>query len=257
MLTGASVAARELRAPRRDRARAGRLELERLLIEEMRERDVDGVVYATRTARTVHLPEGLRGSAGVLLNCVDPERARSPRSSPTTRAGAGRRPPTLLAARGRATCGWWVRTRRPRRLAGPRRMAGIREPSSGARGLDVGGVVPCDWSVTEGFATTPRRWLAERRARRWPDLHERPDRDGRLPGARRGRAARARRHQRRLVRRLRARRLAAPGAHVVELPFPELGALRRPSVSWTSTTTAARVSVPHGRPGTVGPYAAD
>ena len=69
MLTGASLAARELDHLVVMGESGGDPELERLLIEEMLERDVDGVVYATRTARTVRLPEGLRGVRSILLNC--------------------------------------------------------------------------------------------------------------------------------------------------------------------------------------------
>ncbi len=72
MLTGASVAARELDHLVVMGESGGDPELERLLIEEMLERDVDGVVYATRTARTIRLPRELRGVRSVLLNCEAP-----------------------------------------------------------------------------------------------------------------------------------------------------------------------------------------
>ncbi len=60
MLTGASEAAREMQHVVVMGESGGDPELERLLIEEMRERDVDGVVFATRTARTVRLPEAFK-----------------------------------------------------------------------------------------------------------------------------------------------------------------------------------------------------
>jgi LacI family transcriptional regulator len=74
MLTGATIAARELDHLVVMAESGGDAELELLLLEEMGERDVDGVVYATRTARTIHLPIALRGVRSVLLNCEDPDR---------------------------------------------------------------------------------------------------------------------------------------------------------------------------------------
>ncbi|SFA77285.1 LacI family transcriptional regulator [Nocardioides alpinus] len=156
MLTGASVAARELQHVVVMGESGGDPELERLLIEEMRERDVDGVVYATRTAQTIRLPEGLRAMRAVLLNCEDPD-VRLPSVVPDDESGGRAAAATLLAA---GIEDVWVMGEDPvpHATAGPRRMAGIRA-ELGTRGLDIAGVVPCDWSVTEGFAATSR-WLA-------------------------------------------------------------------------------------------------
>jgi LacI family transcriptional regulator len=156
MLTGASTAARELEHVVVMGESGGDPELERLLIEEMRARDVDGVVYATRTARTVRLPDGLRGLRAVLLNCEDPEE-QIPSVVPDDEGGGRAAAATLLAA---GIEDVWVMGEdpTPEATAGPRRMVGIRA-ELGARGLDIRGMVPCDWSVTEGFAAT-NRWLA-------------------------------------------------------------------------------------------------
>lgn len=156
MLTGASIAARELQHVVVMGESGGDRLLERLLIEEMRERDVDGVVYATRTARTVQLPEGLRDMRAVLLNCEDPE-ARIPSVIPDDEGGGRTAAATLLAA---GVEDVWVlgEDPTPGSTAGPRRMTGIQAELA-AHGLDVGGVLPCDWSVTEAFAATSR-WLA-------------------------------------------------------------------------------------------------
>jgi LacI family transcriptional regulator len=156
MLTGASLAARALDHLVVMGESGGDPELERLLIEEMLERDVDGVVYATRTARTVHLPEGLRGVRSVLLNCEDPDE-RLPSVVPDDEGGGRAAVATLLAAGAREV---WVvgEDPVPEAMAGPRRMAGIRAELA-THGLDVGGLVRCDWSVTEGFEATSR-WLA-------------------------------------------------------------------------------------------------
>jgi LacI family transcriptional regulator len=156
MLTGASLAARELDHLVVMGESGGDPELERLLIEEMLERDVDGVVYATRTARTVHLPPGLRGVRSILLNCEDPDE-RLPSVVPDDEGGGRAAVATLLAAGARDV---WVvgEDPVPEATAGPRRMAGIRAELA-THGLDVAGVVRCDWSVAEGFAATSR-WLA-------------------------------------------------------------------------------------------------
>lgn len=157
MLTGASVAARELQHVVVMGESGGDPGLERLLIEEMRERNVDGVVYATRTAQAVRLPEGLRGTRAVLLNCEDPG-ADIPSVVPDDEGGGRAAAATLLAA---GIDDIWVMGQdpTPHATAGPRRLAGIRA-ELGARGGDIAGVVECDWSVTEGFAAASR-WLAD------------------------------------------------------------------------------------------------
>lgn len=156
MLTGASLAARELDHLVVMAESGGDPELERLLIEEMLEREVDGMVFATRTARTVHLPEGLRGVRSILLNCEDPDE-RLPSVVPDDEGG-GRTAASVLLSAGVEEL--WVvgEDPTPEATAGPRRMAGIRAELR-AHGMDVAGVVPCDWSVTEGFEATSS-WLA-------------------------------------------------------------------------------------------------
>lgn len=157
MLTGASLAARELQHLVVMGESGDDPELERLLIEEMRDRGVDGVVYATHTARAVQLPEGLRGVRTVLLNCEDPAQ-RIPSVVPDDQAGGRSAAATLLAA---GVEDVWVLGEAPdlAGTAGPRRLAGIRA-ELGDKGLSLSGVVSCEWSVTEGFAATSR-WLAE------------------------------------------------------------------------------------------------
>ena len=156
MLTGASIAARELDHLVVMGESGGDPELERLLIEEMLEREVDGVVYATRTARTVRLPEGLRGVRSILLNCEDPDH-RLPAVVPDDEGGGREAAAVLLEA---GVDDVWVVgvDPTPEATAGPRRMAGLRAELR-AKGIDIAGVVPCEWSVTEGFAATSR-WLA-------------------------------------------------------------------------------------------------
>ena len=158
MLTGASLAARELDHLVVMGESGGDPELERLLIEEMLERDVDGVVYATRTARAdPAAPRPARRARG-------PAQLRGARRSGCASVVPGRRGRRPGGRRGaarrrRPTTSWWSgRTRPSRRPPGragwpasgrARRRAGSRSPT----------IVACDWSVPEGFEAT-RRWLA-------------------------------------------------------------------------------------------------
>jgi LacI family transcriptional regulator len=156
MLTGAILAARELDHLVVMGESGGDTDLERLLLEEMRERDVDGVVYATRTARTIRLPDALRGARAVLLNCEDPDE-RCASVLPDDEGGGRAAADTLVAAG--VTDVWVVgQDPTPEATAGLRRMAGIRTGLAEA-GIELRGVVVCDWTVTEGFAATAR-WLA-------------------------------------------------------------------------------------------------
>lgn len=156
MLTGASRAARELDHLVVMGESGGDPDLEQLLVEEMLDREVDGVVYATHTARTVQMPEGLWGVRSVLLNCEDP--VYGPPSVVPDDEGGGLAAVSVLLAAG--ICDVWVvgEGPTPEVTAGPRRMAGIAAGLAEA-GVELAGVVPCDWTVMEAFAATSR-WLA-------------------------------------------------------------------------------------------------
>ena len=156
MLTGASVAARELDHLVVMGESGGDPELERLLIEEMLERDVDGVVYATRTARTIRLPRELRGVRSVLLNCEAPHERLA--SVVPDDEGGGRAAAAVLLAAGVTDVVVVGEDPTLEATAGPRRMAGIRAELA-TRGMEVADVLACDWSVPDGFEATAR-WLA-------------------------------------------------------------------------------------------------
>jgi LacI family transcriptional regulator len=157
MLTGASLAARELDHLVVMGESGGDPDLERLLIEEMLDREVDGVVYATRTARSITLPAGLRGVRAVLLNCEAPGE-EIPSVMPDDEAGGRAAADVLLAAGVR---GVWVigEDPTPDATAGPRRLAGVRAELA-AHDIELAGVLACDWGVAQGFEATSR-WLAE------------------------------------------------------------------------------------------------
>ena len=72
MLLGASAAAREVDHLLMIGETDGDLDVEALYIEELLDRQVDGIIYATRTASRIRVPESLRQRRTVLLNCFDP-----------------------------------------------------------------------------------------------------------------------------------------------------------------------------------------
>src|SRR4051812_17135644 len=74
MLTGASAAARELEHLLVIGETMGDPAVEGLLIDEMLDRQVDGIVYLTLAASLVTVPERLREAPTVLLNCLDVDR---------------------------------------------------------------------------------------------------------------------------------------------------------------------------------------
>ncbi|WP_200948191.1 LacI family DNA-binding transcriptional regulator [Nocardioides sp. Soil774] len=156
MLTGASLAARELDHLVVMGESGGDPDLERLLIEEMLDREVDGVVYATRTARAISLPAGLRGVRAVLLNCEAP--GEQVASVMPDDEGGGRAAARVLLDAGIDDV--WVigEDPTPDATAGPRRLAGVRAELA-AHGSAVAGVIACDWTVEDGFEATSA-WLA-------------------------------------------------------------------------------------------------
>ncbi len=209
MLTGASVAARELDHLVVIGESGGDPDLERLLIEEMLERDVDGVVYATRTARAIRLPRGLRGVRAVLLNCEAPDERLA--SVVPDDEGGGRAAAAVLIAAGVDDVVVVGEDPTLEATAGPRRMAGIVAELA-TRGIEVADHIACDWSVPEGFEAT-RRWLSDGgRASGLICMNDRLAM-GAYQALADCRAARARRRERGLVRRVVARRLAPACGH--------------------------------------------
>lgn len=158
MLTGASRAARELDHLLVIGESGGDPELERLLLEEMLSRDVDGVVYATVRASGVRLPTELLGVRTVTLNCVDPG-AGVAAVLPDDVAG-GRLAAAALADAGVRDI--WVVGHDPQPVstAGRDRLAGITV-ELGSRGLRVQGRIECPWLVRESYDAV-HAWLATR-----------------------------------------------------------------------------------------------
>ena len=180
MLLGASAAAREVDHLLMIGETDGDLDVEALYIEELLDRQVDGIIYATRTASRIRVPESLRQRRTVLLNCFDPT-ADLPAVLPdeVVRGTVGGPPARRPRHRRRR-----VRRRRgphPPRDRGTRaadrdpRGPGRRRSGAGRRG----GV-----RVVGAGRLRGRVALAGRR-RRAPRAHlpQRPGDDGGLPGA--------------------------------------------------------------------------
>ncbi len=149
MLAGASGAARE-----RDHLvvigeTGGDPYLTDLLIEEMLDRQVDGVIYATLSASRVALHPRLAGFQTVFLNCYDPV-AGVPAVLADDLEG-GRTAVGLLLDAG-IRDGVYVigEDPAPHAVAGSLRLAGVRHRLA-EDGLALAGVVSCDWDVPAAY----------------------------------------------------------------------------------------------------------
>lgn len=129
--------------------------VERRLIEEMLDRQVDGVIYATMYTRPAQPPPSLRGGGPVvLLNCLD-ESFSGPKVLPDERGG-GRSAALALVEAGH-TDGMYALGGRHRTdnapggvYAGRLRMQGVDEVL-GEAGLGLAGSVECAWEPEHGY----------------------------------------------------------------------------------------------------------
>ena len=155
MLTGASAAARETNHLLVIGETEGDVDLEAQLIEEMIDRQVDGLVYATLVARSITAPDKLTGQNVVLLNCFDPL-SRLPAVLPDEVAGGRAAAQAVLAAGADrvAVVGFDPDATA---VAGPRRLQGIRDELATA-GLPPPETIECDWDVHAAHAAV-RDWL--------------------------------------------------------------------------------------------------
>jgi LacI family transcriptional regulator len=114
-----------------------------LLIDEMIDRQVDGIIYATRTALRTEFPARLAGTRAVMLNCYDPNRP-VPSVLPDDRNG-GRSAADILLAAGVCTDVFIVgETPDNDGTAGRRRLAGIEERFA-EQGHALAGTIECLW----------------------------------------------------------------------------------------------------------------
>jgi LacI family transcriptional regulator len=158
MLTGASAAARESDHLLVIGETEGDPVVEALLIEEMLDRQVDGIIYATVVTATVTVPAMLAQQPIVLLNCVDPSTA-FPALLPDEHDG-GRSAARLLLSAG-LTDGIYVvgEDPTPNAIAGALRLEGARGLLE-EEGRLLAGVVPCGWAVVSAYDAVSA-WLDE------------------------------------------------------------------------------------------------
>ncbi len=156
LLSGASTAAR-----RHDHVivigeTMGNPEVEGLLVEEMLDRQVDGILYATLVASKVSVPETLRHTRTVLLNCMDPD-LDLPVVMPDDVIGGRLAAEQLLAAEVVGAVFVVGEDPTPESTAGRDRLAGINGALTRAR-ASLAGTVPCAWDVEPAFEAVSA-WL--------------------------------------------------------------------------------------------------
>lgn len=127
---------------------------EQLLVEEMLDRQVDGIIYATLTTSTVTVPAGLRDQRVVLLNCEDAE-SRLPAVLPDELEG-GRTAATALLDAGHREGIWLVGEEpAPHVIAARLRPIGIRAALEES-GVAPAGQLPCEWAVVPAYDAVGR-----------------------------------------------------------------------------------------------------
>ena len=156
MLLGAGAAAREADHLLMIGETDGDAEVQAAYIDELLDRQVDGIIYATRTASLVRVPESLRLRRTVLLNCRDAS-AHLP-CVIADEVGGGAIAAQLLLDRGIDTEIFVVGEDPTREaFAGPERLQGIHDALSRA-GRALAGIVSCEWAVRPAHAAVSR-WL--------------------------------------------------------------------------------------------------
>ena len=165
MLTGASAAARALDHLLVIGETLGDPAVEELLIRELVDRQVDGIVYLTVAASLVTVPEALRERPTVLLNCRDDDHDL-PAVLPDDEAGGRAAAQHLLAAGWVGPSGSWATTS----------PSGPPLDATGCAGSRVPSTRPgCPWPAwCRAPGTSPRRaprctpgWVRAIVRRRW------------------------------------------------------------------------------------------
>ncbi|MEI2808812.1 MAG: LacI family DNA-binding transcriptional regulator [Nocardioides sp.] len=149
MLSGASAAARASDHVLIIGESEGNRTVEDRLVEELIDRQVDGMLYLTLTTSRVKLSPTLRQQKLVLLNCAD-ETGRFSSVLPDE-FGGGQTAARVLLDAGYADGIWIVgQDPDPFAFAGSLRLDGIGH-QLGAAGVAPSGVVVCDWSVVPAY----------------------------------------------------------------------------------------------------------
>ena len=123
-------------------------ELERQMLGQLTDRQVDAYLYASLFTREVTLPAELDSERVVLLNCLAPGSGR-PALVPDE-CGAGRDAARALLEAGHRENIWLVGEPDEKVIAGRDRVAGIREVLHGA-GTALAGTVDCTWWPESAF----------------------------------------------------------------------------------------------------------
>ncbi len=154
MLTGAASEARSREHLLVIGESEGDPALEVLLIEEMLDRQVDGVVYATRATASVTVPAVLHKHRAVLLNCLDAE-GRLPGVVPDELEG-GRTAASAIVRAGHRDDIYVVGDESEAgTTAGRLRLRGIHARLA-EQACSLAGVVACSWSVTPAYDAVSR-----------------------------------------------------------------------------------------------------
>jgi LacI family transcriptional regulator, galactose operon repressor len=134
-------------------------EVERSLVEAMRDHRVDGIVFAAMHTRTVIVPKGLVDGPAVLLNALPAGRSSLPSVLPDE-VQAGRSAARVLIDAGHREgihligAGPGLDRTPPNSIAAVERLAGIREVFVAA-GVTMAGARSCaDWSPENGYDAT-------------------------------------------------------------------------------------------------------
>jgi LacI family transcriptional regulator, galactose operon repressor len=133
-------------------------EAERALVEAMRDRRVDGIVFATASTRRIAVPKGLDDGPAVLLNALPLGWSSLPSVVPDE-VQAGRRAARVLVEAGHREdvhligVGPGLDQVPPVGIAAVERLMGIREVFDDA-GVAVVGSTCADWSPENGYDAT-------------------------------------------------------------------------------------------------------
>jgi LacI family transcriptional regulator len=137
----------------------GDAELERLLLQAMQDRQVDGLILASMFTRTIKVPKAVTAAPAVLLNALSKQPTHLPAVLPDE-VEAGRRAARVLLDAGHRDGiyligeGPCLRDMPSQSLAAVERLVGIREALSEA-GVKVAGARACpDWQPEYGLAAT-------------------------------------------------------------------------------------------------------
>ncbi|MGZ4471985.1 MAG: LacI family DNA-binding transcriptional regulator [Nocardioidaceae bacterium] len=154
MVSGASAACRAIDHLLLIGETEGDLGLEHKLIEEMVDRQVDGILYSTLVTVETAVPPALAGQRMVLVNCRD-RGAAWPSVLPDEVAG-GRNAAAALLSAGHREHVYLVGGDLPtQQLAGAQRYAGIVQRLDAA-GASLAGVIACEWAVVPAYDAVSR-----------------------------------------------------------------------------------------------------